>query len=427
MRVLWICNIVVNDFTEEFGIQKRPFSGWLESLLHEMEGDAKIEVGFCFPIYDEERMRDGTCCGHHYYAFHGKPRSKDPIYHAKVRADFQRCFASFRPDVIHIWGAEHDYAQEAFAAAQALGLEDRVLLRLQAITIVNGERMLDGIPERYLTMKAPGMKTLLEQQEEFLASGRTEESLIRQIRYICDKSNFGKYYVEHLHPDACFTYCDNILREPFYKQAGTWSRRSCKTHQIFIAQAHWPLKGLHFLLLAVAVVRKRYPDVQLKVGGFDAYHRDDAKRSSGDSLGYTTYLHALMEKLHLGDCVEFLGMLDAVEMAHAYREAHVHVNASMEENKSNAICESMMIGTPTIASFVGGNVDAIHHGEDGLLFPIGNTRMLAGEICNIFGDDALAERLSRAATRAALARHDKQTIKEIHRKLYQKICDESQA
>ena len=44
MKVLWLCNIVLPDFSGEFGIKKNPAGGWMTGMLHGMEKEEGIEV-----------------------------------------------------------------------------------------------------------------------------------------------------------------------------------------------------------------------------------------------------------------------------------------------------------------------------------------------------------------------------------------------
>lgn len=423
VKVLWICGIVMNDFTDVFQIKHKPFTGWLESLLPEIEHEADIEIGFCFPIYDETRMRDGMFHRHHVYSFHGKDIA-DASYRAQMRADFVRAFQDFQPDVVTLWGTEKVLAEEALAACKVLGIVDRLLVRLQAIMATYAEHSLLGIPAQYLE-PVNGKNNLLEWQAHIRMMGEQEAQLLQQAKYVCDKSEAGRFYTRRVAPEADFTYCDNILREPFYEYAGMWRLEECTSHEILISQAHTPRKGLHVLLRAMALVRQRYPDVRLRIAGVNIREQYEKACADGGAEGYLAFIFDLLKELDLENRVEFLGMLDAAQMAQAYRSAHVSVTPSLEENKANAICEAMMVGTPTVASFVGGNVDAIHHGVDGLFFPNGDELMLAGFLCKIFADDALATRLSRAATKTALARHDKQKIKETYCELYRKIAREA--
>lgn len=417
MRVLWVCNIVLNDFTEEFHIKKKPTGGWMDALLGGLEMEDGIEIGLCFPIYDEERMKDASLHGHKFYSFHGRSFTADASYRAKMHADFKRAIEDFRPDVVNLWGTEYDHAAEAFSACEELGIADRVVVRLQGLMKAIANHFLLGIPEKYLSFHSEGYASLLEQQQRFSVGASQEEELLRRVRYVSDKSQFGRYYARRYAPEAEFTYCDNFLREPFYQRAESWSSYQCIPHTIFMGVAHYALKGLHVLLPALALVKRTFPDVRLRISGVNVFEEGAAPRD-----GYVQYIYDLLDELGLEENVEFLGPLDAMQIAQALQEANVAVGPSLEENKSNVICEAMMIGTPTIASFVGGNVDAIRHGVDGFLFPIGNETMLAGYICDLFSDAKLAERISKAAVETSLQRHDKEKIKKTYCELYHKIA-----
>lgn len=418
MRVLWICNIVLNDFTEEFHIKKSPTGSWMDALLDELEKEEGLEIGLCFPIYDEERMKPASFLhGHKFYTFHGKSFTSDAAYRAKMHADFIRAFEDFHPDVVNIWGTENDHATESFSACEELGMADRVLIRLQGHMRSIADHFLIGIPEKYLSVHSEEHPDLPEQQRRLSFGAMQEKALLCRVKYISDKSQCGRFYAKRYAPEAEFTYCDNLLRETFYQHAGSWSAHRCIPHTIFVGAGRSAWKGLHVLLLAIALVKRSFPDMLLKVASTNVFEKDVVPRD-----GYVQYVLDLINEFNLEKNVEFIGPLDADQMVQEYQKANVSVIPSLEENKANVICEAMMIGTPTIASFVGGNVDAIRHGVDGFLFPIGNETMLAGYICDIFSDAGLANRISKAAVETSLQRHDKEKIKKTYCELYHKIA-----
>lgn len=96
-----------------------------------------------------------------------------------------------------------------------------------------------------------------------------------------------------LHGGACpaggLSFNNETLRDEFY--TGEWSLDSCEPHSIFCSQAHVPLKGLHLLLQALAIVRKRYPDVKLYVGRKDYGRIPPLARNA-----YERYIHRLLRE-----------------------------------------------------------------------------------------------------------------------------------
>ena len=95
-------------------------------------------------------------------------------------------------------------------------------------------------------------------------------------------------------------------------------------------------------------------------------------------------------------------------MKRQYLSAHVALNPSSIENSSNAICEAMILGTPVVASFVGGTPDMVQDGVSGLLYPFDAPYLLADAVRQVFSSDELAAQLSSEAHKSAAARHDRE-------------------
>lgn len=114
-----------------------------------------------------------------------------------------------------------------------------------------------------------------------------------------------------LAPQSAYHFNNETLRDEFY--TGEWSLDSCEPHSIFCSQAHVPLKGLHLLLQALVIVRKRYPDVKLYVGRKDYGRIPPLARNA-----YERYIHRLLRESDLYDHVVFTGSLNAQQMKERY-------------------------------------------------------------------------------------------------------------
>jgi glycosyltransferase involved in cell wall biosynthesis len=79
----------------------------------------------------------------------------------------------------------------------------------------------------------------------------------------------------------------------------------------------------------------------------------------------------------------------------------VAVISSLSEGFSNTILEYMASARPVVATMVGGNPEAVRHGETGLLVPPGDSQALAAAIGTILDDKALAARYGAAGRRKA--------------------------
>jgi len=75
----------------------------------------------------------------------------------------------------------------------------------------------------------------------------------------------------------------------------------------------------------------------------------------------------------------------------------VIANPSLTEGMPNAVLEAMALGTPVVATAVGGVPDMIQDQVSGLLVPPGDPAALASAILDLFANPSRAEQLARAA------------------------------
>lgn len=112
-------------------------------------------------------------------------------------------------------------------------------------------------------------------------------------------------------------------------------------------------KAMDTVLRTFAIIAEQMPSARFALAG-DGELRSDLKRLAGE--------------LKLHDRIEFLG----------FREDVLDVIASFDlmfypsrwEPFANTILEAMAVGTPIVASNVGGNAEAITDGENGFLVPV---------------------------------------------------------
>ena len=75
------------------------------------------------------------------------------------------------------------------------------------------------------------------------------------------------------------------------------------------------------------------------------------------------------------------------------------------EATSQVIPQALAVGTPVVASTVGGNPELVRDGETGRLVAPGDSRALAHAVLSLIADRDRARALARAGQAAALARH----------------------
>jgi len=141
-------------------------------------------------------------------------------------------------------------------------------------------------------------------------------------------------------------------------------------------------KRIDLVLEAIARIAARNPRVKLTLIG------RGAERPRLERLAHT---------LGIRDRVEFAGFVSDAERDAWLARSRVCVCASHKEGFGLTVIEANAVGTPNVASDAPGLRDTVRHGETGFLVADPDPAPFAERIEALLGDDALAERMSRAA------------------------------
>lgn len=111
-------------------------------------------------------------------------------------------------------------------------------------------------------------------------------------------------------------------------------------------------------------------------------------------------LEAEVERLDLGDRVRFLGGGSRDDVLRLFAAADAAVLPSAWENFPHTVVEALAVGTPVVATAVGGVPEVVVHDDNGLLVPPHDVVALRAAIERLVTDPDL---LARLAARAALS------------------------
>ncbi|AOS98375.1 GDP-mannose-dependent alpha-(1-2)-phosphatidylinositol mannosyltransferase [Microbulbifer aggregans] len=143
------------------------------------------------------------------------------------------------------------------------------------------------------------------------------------------------------------------------------------------ASADQPLKGLRFLLDAVAQLRESFPQLELLVVG--------RLQEGGDT-------EKLLEQLQLRDSVQFVSGISNDEMVNYYAEATVVACPSLYEGFGLPAGEAMACGVPVVSSDGGALPEVV--GDAGIVVPAGDSEALAGALRTLLEDKDIRSRLA---------------------------------
>jgi glycosyltransferase involved in cell wall biosynthesis len=141
-----------------------------------------------------------------------------------------------------------------------------------------------------------------------------------------------------------------------------------------------PEKALWVLLDALPAVLDSAPDAHLVIAG-DGECRDELVAHAG--------------RLGLSERIHFLGLRDDAE--EVLRAADVAVICSDREGSPLVASECFAIGTPLVATAVGGLVEMIEDGVTGRLVPRRDPAALAAAIAGLLADPEARDRIAAAA------------------------------
>jgi len=144
------------------------------------------------------------------------------------------------------------------------------------------------------------------------------------------------------------------------------------------ASADQPLKGLKFLLDAIAQLKPKYPAIELLIVG---------KLSEG---GQT---EKQLKRLKLKSSVNFVTGITTEALVKYYSEASVVVSPSLYEGFGLPAGEAMACGCAVVSSDGGALPEVV--GDAGLVVPAGDSEALAGALDALLSNDDLRQKLSQ--------------------------------
>ncbi|HEX5146625.1 MAG TPA: glycosyltransferase family 4 protein, partial [Conexibacter sp.] len=159
-----------------------------------------------------------------------------------------------------------------------------------------------------------------------------------------------------------------------------------------------PWKGQDVAIRALAQLRERGHDAHLALVGSAKFV---AKETRYDNAAFLRELHALAAALGVERHVAFPGERDDVPAIMA--AADVLLMPSWQEPFGRAVIESMAMGTPVVATSVGGTGEIVTHGADGLLAPPREPERWCAAVDRLLRDDALRARIGAAGRERARA------------------------
>lgn len=173
---------------------------------------------------------------------------------------------------------------------------------------------------------------------------------------------------------------------------------------VFTGRLEWE-KGVHILLDAIQLLRKKYPGVRLAVAGKGGKSAELRKQSA---------------RLKLGKNVAFVGWLPEGELHSLVAAADVAVVPSLYEPFGLVALEAVALGTPVVVSDTGGLTEIADNDRVGLTFLRGDAKSLATTLDSVLVDTEATRKRVATATKTLSDRYSWERVAEATDRTYER-------
>jgi L-malate glycosyltransferase len=405
LTVLWVVNILFGKMLTLIGKAEEENSGsWLGASLQLFYNQHQVEV----IIITTAAVNTTLTLKDNNITYCILPGGYPPDYnHLKLSNinSWKKLQEQYNPSVVQIWGTEFSHSINAL---QAFG-NSKVVVYMQGVLRSIARYYTAGLSNTEIKqnitlrdiIKRDGIN---DRKRKYFKQAKNEAYILQKAKNVIVENNWCAAYCQSIAPAIKIHKCALTIKEVFFEQ--NWSKEKTTPFSILSPAASYPIKGLHILLKAMAIVAKQYPQVKLFIPGLSIDINEKGLKRWKQN-GYTRLTISLIKQLNLQKHVGFLGSLTASKMAEQMASTNIFVMPSSIENHSSTLIEAMIVGAPCIASYVGGIPEYIEHGKNGLLYRFEEYEVLAQHICTLLNDNNLAAQFGTAA--AAQMRSSRQS------------------
>lgn len=419
MKVLWFTNHPCGSLRR--GNDKIILGGWLPSLEEALKVHENIELHVAYISRKKEEP----------FAFEGVnyfPMCEDigignPVVriikrHQGIEAKnnrllhlLQQAVEFTHPDLIHIHGTE-----ERFGLIADYIKDIPIVFSIQGLIAPITEKYWSGIPQNVVNKSTSLLDCFrgishIKSFFDFKQKAKRELHYLENAKYIIGRTYWDKRVTLLCNPKRIYYQGEELMRPDFYRTQ--WQKPDDIIFRIVTTSSGSSFKGFETALQA-AYILKQFAKFEFEwyiigVDRSDSWIRISEK-----------YKHLKSENVNIKLC----GKLDSSELKEILLSSNLYCQVSHIENSPNSLCEALLLGMPTIASFAGGTVSLTKGDErESVLYQDGDPFALAGSIVDVQSNyDSYIEK-GKLARKTALFRHDPKRVASEYLNIYKDILE----
>lgn len=414
MKVVWLCNA-------RFTSKKIKFTGsWLQPLAERLQETCKVQIVNICRANVKSMLKENSGMIVQYVLPARKTKRYGHIPDKLTVQEIIDIVSLEQPDLIHIWGTESIWAY----MNPILSKSFKTIIDIQGLLAPYSDYYYGGLTNREI-FQSIRLKELLMptrilycKRKIFKERGKFETKYLQTFTNISVQSEWVKNYIRFVALNSKIYSTNIILRDGFYK-AQPWVYKENKNAPIIYSScaAAVPYKGMHILIKAIGLLKKKYPNIQLHLAG---------QINVGNKLldGYSIYINNLIRRLDLKNNVYLLGAIDEDKIINELQKCSVCVVPSFIETYCLAFAESMIIGVPTVVSYAGAMPELAEHKKEALFYNSIDYYTMAGYIDKLIQNRKLADYISQNCRKRRLIENNPLQVVDQQLKIYNSIIKE---
>ena len=412
-KIIWLSNVVFSD--EKI---KRTAS-WLQPMV-DLLNDKKIYNIKNITISNVSQVQHNYYNGIEQWIIPTSFKNKYNQLASKETCELvENIINNEQPDLVHIWGTENVWA----SIHQKGYIKYKTLLDIQGLLFAYSDFYYGGLTFREI-IKSIHIKelimpwrTLFFKNLIFKKRGEIELNTLNSFIYISVQSKWVENNLSLKFENKQYFYKPVMLRSDFFSH-DIWQYKSISDNPVIFSScsAAVTYKGLHVLIKAVAALKIKYPNIQLRLAGLI---------NVGNYLldGYSVFLNNLIDELGLKDNVIFVGSLNSNEMAAELQKCNVCVVPSFIETYCVAFAEAMLLGVPVVTAFSGAMPELANNNKEAIFYTPIDHVACASAIDRLIIDKEMAEYISKNARSRRLIESNQEYILNLQLDMYESILD----